>query len=206
MRKWIHIWLGCFVVACGVLILKHSDLVTGGTAGLSLGLSYLTQLPFALLFFVINIPFYIFSVIRMGLSFTVTTILSVSLLSVLTAADVWLPSFVISYWSGALIGGVLIGLGLSLLFRNQASLGGSNILALFLQKRYGFDPGKTNFLFDLMVVLTSVYTIGIVKGFFSIVSIAVTSRIISYFKQGNVSKKPVVKEEYVLPGEASLSK
>lgn len=205
MKKWINVWIGCVLVACGVLVLKHSDLVTGGTAGLSLSLEYLTHLPFAVLFFLINIPFYLFSILRMGLSFTITTILSVSLLSLFTATDVWLPAFVIPYWSGALFGGIIIGLGLTLLFRNNASLGGSNILALFLQKRYGFDPGKANFIFDCCVVLTSLYTIGLVKGFFSIVSIAITSKIISYFKQGNINKKPVIQKDYMLPERAPLS-
>ncbi|MDQ0209200.1 YitT family protein [Alkalicoccobacillus murimartini] len=206
MKRWFFVFVGCLLAAVGVIILKHSDLVTGGTAGLSLSLSYITHLPFALLFFIINIPFYLFSMLRMGLSFTVTTILSVTTLSILTGVDTWLPSFVIPYWAGALMGGLVIGIGLSLLFRNSSSLGGSNILALFLQKHYGFDPGKTNFAFDLIVVLTSLYAIGLVKGFFSIISIAITSKVISYYKQGNIVKKPVIQKDFVLPKQPSLTK
>ncbi|MCM2676522.1 YitT family protein [Alkalicoccobacillus plakortidis] len=206
MKRWTLIFIGCLLAAFGVVILKHSDLVTGGTAGLSLSIAYLSHLPFSFVFFLINIPFYLFSMLRMGLSFTVTTMLSVTMLSLLTGIDTWLPAFSIPYWAGAIAGGFVIGIGLSLLFKNSASLGGSNILALFLQKRYGFDPGKTNFVFDLMVVLTSLYTIGFIKGFFSVLSIAVTSRVISYYKNGYATKKPAVKKEFVLTRQASLSK
>lgn len=144
---------------------------------------------FCLSFFIINIPFYLFSISRMGLSFTVTTILSVTILTLMTSMNAFLPDFSIPYWLGALGGGIVIGMGLSLLFRHQASLGGSNILALFLQKRFGFDPGKTNFLFDCVVVASSLYAIGWIKGFFSVLSIAVTSKVISYYKQGYMTKK-----------------
>lgn len=190
MKRWLLIFLGCFLAALGVIVLTHSNLVTGGTAGLSLSLAYLTGLPFAALFFLINIPFYVFSFSRMGLSFTLTTIGSVTILTLMTSMNAFLPDFSIPYWFGAILGGVFIGIGLSILFRHQASLGGSNILALFLQKRFGFDPGKTNFLFDCIVVATSLYAIGWVKGFFSVVSIAITSKVISYYKQGYMVKKP----------------
>ncbi|MEK4563159.1 YitT family protein [Alkalihalobacillus sp. FSL R5-0424] len=189
MKRWLLIFVGCLLASLGVIVLTHADLVTGGTAGLSLSIAYLTGLPFAFLFFIINIPFYLFSISRMGLSFTVTTILSVTILTLMTSMNAFLPDFSIPYWLGALGGGIVIGMGLSLLFRHQASLGGSNILALFLQKRFGFDPGKTNFLFDCVVVASSLYAIGWIKGFFSVLSIAVTSKVISYYKQGYMTKK-----------------
>ncbi|MFK3939473.1 YitT family protein [Alkalihalobacillus sp. NPDC078783] len=206
MKRWLLIFVGCFLASLGVIVLTHSDLVTGGTAGLSLSIAYLTGLPFPVLFFLINIPFYLFSMSRMGLSFTITTILSVSILTLITSINAFLPNFSIPYWLGALAGGMFIGVGLSVLFRHQASLGGSNILALFLQKRFGFDPGKTNFLFDCVVVASSLYAIGWVKGFFSVLSIAVTSKVISYYKQAYVVKKrelPVQRKVELSPKKLS---
>ncbi|WP_374701217.1 YitT family protein [Thalassobacillus sp. C254] len=82
-----------------------------------------------------------------------------------------------------------IGLGISILFINGASLGGANILALFLHKKFNWNPGKVNFLFDFFVVLTGMYAIGLVSGFASVLSIIVTSCIISYFKTKNCREK-----------------
>ncbi len=183
LKRLLFIILGCAITSFGVILLQHSNVVTGGTAGLSLSASYLFGLPFAVLFFLINLPFYIFSVIRMGWKFTLSTVFAVTTLSIMTSVDQWLPHFTLPMWFGATAGGFVIGIGLSLLFMNGASLGGANILALFLQKRYNTNPGKTTFIFDAAVVLTSILTIGFVRGLFSILSIAVTAKVISYFKQ-----------------------
>ncbi|WP_445505539.1 YitT family protein [Niallia sp. 03091] len=182
MKKTLNILIGCLVVSVGVLILRHSHLVTGGTAGLSLSLSYLIHLPFSFLFFIVNIPFYIFSFIRMGWKFTISTISAVTILSLITGIDQWIPSFSIFPLTGAIIGGVIIGFGLSILFLNGSSLGGFNILSLFLQKKLNWNPGKINFLFDFIVVISGIYFFGFLKGLCSILSIAITSSIISYNK------------------------
>ncbi|WP_112182369.1 MULTISPECIES: YitT family protein [Paraliobacillus] len=182
MKRIMNIIFGIIIVSVGVLTLKHATIITGGTAGLALNLSYLILHPFSLIFFLVNIPFYLFSFIRMGWRFTLTTILSVSFLSILTSFDLLLPTITLPIWFGAVLGGTFIGLGLSLLFANGSSLGGANILALFLHKRYNFNPGTTNFLFDLIVVMTGIYTVGFIRVLASIISIAMTSFIISYFK------------------------
>ncbi|MCL9662554.1 YitT family protein [Paenibacillus hunanensis] len=146
--RWLKVLLGCLLVRAGLLLLRHAQVVTGGTAGLSLSLNYLLHLPFALLFFVINIPFYVFSLIRMGWSFTLSTVLSVCLVSLMTSVDRWLPAFSMPQLAGTVIGSILCGLGLSLLFMNRASLGGVNIVAIFMQQRFGWNPGLVNFVFD----------------------------------------------------------
>lgn len=182
MKRLFSILLACLLTGTGVIILNHSHVVTGGTAGLSLSLAYLSDAPFTILFFLINIPFYIFSFFKMGMKFTVTTICAVTLLSLITAVNPFLPYFEVPSILGAVIGGAVIGLGLSFLFINGASLGGFNIVTLYFQKRFQLNPGKVNFLLDFAVVLLSMYSIGIFKGLCSVASIAVTSFIIGYFK------------------------
>jgi uncharacterized membrane-anchored protein YitT (DUF2179 family) len=201
MKKLLYIFIGCLLTSLGVVILKDSHIVTGGTAGLSLSLSYLTNLPFSILFFVINLPFYIFSVIRMGWRFTLSTVGSVTLLSLLAALEQWIPAISIPMLVGSIFGGFIIGVGVTMVFLNGSSLGGANILALFLQKRFNINPGKVNFLFDLTVVLSSIYAVGATKGIFSIISIAVTSKVISYFKNqiANQNVTKIEKEETTIP-------
>ncbi|RKL66052.1 hypothetical protein CR203_17310 [Salipaludibacillus neizhouensis] len=190
LSKLLKILFGSFVVALGVIILQHSDLLTGGTAGLSLGLMYIFNMPFSLFFFIINIPFYIFSFITMGWRFTVSTILAVSFLSLMTSIDIFLPHFVIPSLLGATLGGVVIGLGVSYLFITGASLGGAHILALFLQKKFNFNPGKVSFSFDFSVILISLFTVGIINGMYSILSIVILSSILSYFKGNFATASP----------------
>lgn len=178
----LKVVLGCLLVSAGLLLLRHAQVVTGGTAGLSLSLNYLLHLPFALLFFVINIPFYVFSLIRMGWSFTLSTVLSVCLVSLMTSVDRWLPAFSMPQWAGTVIGSILCGLGLSLLFMNRASLGGVNIVAIFMQQRFGWNPGLVNFVFDSIVVCIGLYSVGLYEAVLSAMSVVIVSTIIGYFK------------------------
>ncbi|AEI44844.1 YitT family protein [Paenibacillus mucilaginosus] len=201
MRKFANIVFGCMVTAIGLLFLKHTHAVTGGTAGLSLSLSYLMNLPFTALFLAINIPFFLFSALTMGRSFTVYSVGSVLILTLFTGLDSLLPAFEPSNLVGAVLGGMGIGLGVSILFANNSSLGGANILAFYLRRKYGWDPGLVNFAFDGMVVLISLSAVGVTKALYSIGSIALASLIISYFKS-KINSEPVKEiKTYAIPGK-----
>ncbi|WP_068609791.1 YitT family protein [Paenibacillus swuensis] len=183
LKRWFTILCGCLLTAAGLIMLKHAFVLTGGTAGLALNVSYMTGGSFPLLFFLINIPFYVFAFLRMGASFTWSTLISISLLSVAAAADRYLPQFPLSPLLGAVMGGGLIGVGVTVLFLNRSSLGGANILALYLHDRYGINPGVPIFIFDFFVVLTGVYTVGLKLALYSILSVAVTSMVVGACKK-----------------------
>ncbi|MFX3635834.1 MAG: YitT family protein [Candidatus Pristimantibacillus sp.] len=183
IRKWLHIAIGCFVTTGGLLILKHSHIVTGGTAGLSLSLSPQLHVQFHYLFALLNLPFFIFSYFYMGKSFTITTVLAIGIVSLLSAVDNILPAVAIPPLLGAIIGGAFIGAGITTLFRNGASLGGATILAIYLHNNHRINPGITNLIFDLLVVLTSLSVISMTNGLLSALSIAVTSSVLSFYKR-----------------------
>ncbi len=182
-KRLFAILLGCMLVSVGLLLLRHSQVVTGGTAGLALSLSYLLQLPFAALFFVINIPFYVFSFVRMGWSFTLSTMISVGIVSLMSSLGSLIPAFEMPVIAGTVLGSILCGFGLSTLFMNRASLGGVNIVAIFLQQRLGWNPGIVNFVFDSLVVCIGFYSVGWYEAILSVLSVVIVSGIISYFKQ-----------------------
>lgn len=188
MKRVIYILLGCFITGIGTIFLQYSHLVIGGTAGLSLSLSYLLQLPFSLLFFMINIPFYLFSIWRMGWNFTLVTFFAVTAMVVVTAGiESEVAHFTPDSWVGAVVGGGLCGIGLTILFSNKASLGGANILALYLEEKYGWNPGLSNFVFDAVVVAGGIYSAGLLKGIYSVVAVLLIASIISLLKRREVS-------------------
>lgn len=192
MDKLIKLFCGCLVTSIGVIILRHSHVVTGGVAGLSLMISYFLNIQFSSIFFAINIPFYIFSFVKIGWKFTLSTAAAVTILSLMTGVDKWLPLFSIPTLIGAVFGGLIIGFGLSIIAINGASLGGTNMVVIFLQKRYNLNPGIMNFIFDFLVVVLSFNSIGISKGILSVLSIATTAIIINYFK-GRILNSLIIK-------------
>ena len=124
--------LGTAMCALGVLFLTHLGLITGQTAGLGVLLSYVAGWPFGWVFFAVNLPFYILAWVRMGARFTVKSFVAVAMVSAF--AELFPRLIALDHLNaplGAALAGAMIGLGLIVLFRHGASLGGIGVLALY---------------------------------------------------------------------------
>ncbi|MEO0485121.1 MAG: YitT family protein [Pseudomonadota bacterium] len=150
--------IGCFLTSVGLVFLTHLGLVTGQTAGLALLIAYPMGWSFGLTFFVINIPFYVFAYMRLGLSFTLKSLICVTIVSVLSE---YLPLFVVldavNPIVGTLIFGTTVGLGLLACFRHGGSLGGLGVVALIIQDRTGFKAGYVQLLVDVAIFAVAVF-------------------------------------------------
>ena len=113
-----------------------------------------------LMFFLRNWPCCLPVVWRMGCGFTLRTGCAVALVSVLAdLTPTWVSFNHLSTLYASVFGGLAMGLGLLMLFRQRASLGGVNILALFLQERFGVRAGWVQMGVDLLIVLASLFVI-----------------------------------------------
>ncbi len=147
---------GTLFVALGIVMFGHTGLLTGGTAGIAFLIHYATGWNFGLVFFLINLPFYGLAWQRMGRAFTFKTFMAVGLLSVFVNLLPTLVSFQnLSTPFAAVMGGLLMGTGMLMLFRHRASLGGFNVLVLYLQERFGWRAGKIQMGLDCVIVLSS---------------------------------------------------
>jgi len=141
------------VLALGLTCFSRAQVFPGGVAGLALLLQHWTGWRFGALFFALNLPFYGLALRHFGLRFTLKTLIAVSLLSIMTEITPILINIDgIHPVYGAAIAGVQFGIGLLILFRHRASLGGFGVLALFMQARYGLRAGLVQMAIDAAVV------------------------------------------------------
>jgi uncharacterized membrane-anchored protein YitT (DUF2179 family) len=75
---------GTLFVAFGAVMYSKAVLLVGGIAGMALLLQYVSGLGFWVLFFLVNLPFYVLAWRRMGWQFTARTFVAVSLVSLLS--------------------------------------------------------------------------------------------------------------------------
>lgn len=149
---------GTLFAALGVLMFKQIGLVTGGTTGIAFLLHYATGWNFGLVFFALNLPFYALAWQRMGRAFTLKTFSAVLLLAAFTnLLPQWLHFDVLHPWLATVLGGSLMGCGMLILFRHRASLGGFNVLVLYLQERFGWRAGVLQMGLDCSIVLVSFF-------------------------------------------------
>ena len=141
--------LGVFLAGTGVRLLTTLGFITGQTAGIAVIISYLSGYPFGVVFFLVNVPFYVLAWKRLGPVFTIKSLISVTILSVLT---VFIPQGMtfshIDPVLGAVTFGALTGVGLLVLFRHNGSLGGLGVVALLIQDTTGFKAGWVQLIFD----------------------------------------------------------
>ncbi|WP_434457618.1 YitT family protein [Stutzerimonas urumqiensis] len=148
---------GTALVALGISLYAHAGLLTGGTVGLALLLDYGLDWSFGMAFFLVNLPFYGLALWRMGWRFTLRTVCAVGLVSLFAELTPgWLAIAGLNDLYAALFGGFVMGLGLLMLFRHRASLGGVNILALFLQERFGLRAGLFQMGVDGGILLAAI--------------------------------------------------
>jgi uncharacterized membrane-anchored protein YitT (DUF2179 family) len=151
---------GTLVASVGLYLLKSSGAVTGGTAGLALLLSYVVPLPFGVVFFGINVPFFALALWRKGVAFTLRTALAVGLVSAFSLLNPLALRFArLDPVYAAIVGNLLCGIGLLILFRHRASLGGFNIVALLAQERLGWRAGYVQMAMDVVVVAAALFVV-----------------------------------------------
>jgi uncharacterized membrane-anchored protein YitT (DUF2179 family) len=147
-------------VSLGLGLLTRAQLLSGGTAGLALLLTRLTPFSFGQLFVALNLPFFVLAVRRMGWAFTLKTFAAIVAVSL--AADrlhLVLAFERVDPLYAAVMGGSSIGIGLLILFRHQACLGGLNVLALWLQERRVVRAGVFQLGVDALVVVASFFVV-----------------------------------------------
>lgn len=145
--------IGTLFIALGLAMLKAAGLGIGGTAGIAFLANKATGLDFGSVFFVINVPFFIFAYLAFGPLYLLRSVIATALLSVETTL---LPSLLtfghVEPILAAAMGGLLIGMGMLSLIRHQAGIGGFATAAVYLQEHYGWRAGKLLMAADLCVM------------------------------------------------------
>jgi len=171
-KEYFFILLGAFVMALGIAVfLVDAKVVPGGVSGLSMALHYLTdeKVPVGLMMWIFNIPLYIWGVRELGRQFGARTLVGFTsnafFIDLLRGAvpgfrGIHLhdhPSIIAlqqnDFFMAVLVGGVLLGVGLGIIFKFKGSTAGSDVLAAVGQKRWGVKPGQVFMTVDCVVIL-----------------------------------------------------
>lgn len=172
--------MGTALVALGLAFYTEATLLTGSTAGIALLVQYATGTSFGIVFFLVNLPFYILAFMRMGLAFTLKTFAAVFLVSFFAEyTSKWIDISYLQPLYAAIIGGALMGVGLLILFRHRASLGGVNILVLFLQERFGLRAGYVQLGIDAVILAIGFFVIPADRIFLSLIGAVVINLVLA---------------------------
>jgi len=172
--------VGTVMISFGLLLLRTGGIMTGGTAGIALLLHYAFGFAFGVVFFLLNLPFFYLAVRRMGWAFSLKTFLCIGLVSLFSDHLAGLISFAhVQPLYAAVMGNIILGTGFLILFRHRASLGGINILALYLQQRFGWRAGWLQMGSDVLILSLSLTTVSLPVLAVSVAGVVVLNLIVA---------------------------
>ncbi len=157
LRAWIFIVIGTFITAAGfVLFISPYRLAPGGVYGIAIILHHLFGFPIGISGLLMDIPLALIGFRVLGPKFGIKTVLGFILLS----AFISLLEFTWGYQPlvendallSSIFGGVLVGLGLGLVFKARASSGGSDIIAMIFAKYTRLPLGQLLIAVDAVIV------------------------------------------------------
>ncbi|TQS74401.1 YitT family protein [Ornithinibacillus gellani] len=194
IKNTFFILLGSAIMAFGLVHFNmQNNLGEGGFTGITLLLYFAWNWDPAITNIVLNIPVFFIGWRFLGRNTFYYTIIGT------VAVSVFLRIFQIKPFPNylqsdmtlaALFAGVFIGVGLGIIFRYGGTTGGVDIIARLVHKYVGWSMGKTMFLFDFLVITTSIFTmLDLVEGMYTLVAVFVGARIIDFIQEGAYSAR-----------------
>ncbi|MDF1521050.1 MAG: YitT family protein [Brevefilum sp.] len=176
---YLLILLGAFIQALALrLFLVPSDLVSGGISGLAQLINHYTNFPIGMIVLLGNIPLFILGWQHLGgPRFAIRTLLSIVAFSlfidtiVLFLPDVALTEDLVL---NTLYGGLLMGIGLGIVYRGRGTSGGTDILGRILNRHSGITISQAYLITDSLVVLGAGFIFGWSKALYGLVLIYVS--------------------------------
>ena len=152
------ILLGALIQALAMrLFLVPALLVSGGVSGAAQVIHFYTNWPIGLMIFVGNLPIFVLGWRYLGgARFAIRTVLAIAAFSFLTDFLIlFIPAQGVTddLVLDSLFGGVVLGIGLGLVYRGRGTSGGSDILGRILNHRLGVPISQAYLMTDTLVVL-----------------------------------------------------
>ncbi|RAI80462.1 YitT family protein [Macrococcoides goetzii] len=161
------------------LFLLPGQIAAGGISGLSTILNKMMGTDPAMIQFLFNIPIFIIGWFTLGKSFSLKTVIA----TFVVPFTIFLTSSLVEKGTtdallASLYGGIVLGIGLGLVYRGNGSTGGTATLAQIVKKYTGLSSGFCQLIVDAFVVILSAFVFNFELALYALISIYVTSKVI----------------------------
>jgi len=188
------ILVGAVILAVGMnMFMIPNMLAPGGISGFAVVLYHLFQLPVGLTIILLNIPLFIVGYLVLGPRVVLQSLLGTVLFSIAVEATApFLPAATDDLLLASVYGGVVMGVGVGLVFRYRGSTGGTGLLSLILAKAKGISPGQAMFWGDIVVLASAVFGFGGEAAMYATLALFVSVKVIDAILEGLGLAKSVI--------------
>lgn len=183
--QYIYILFGSGIIALAFnVFLLPNNIASGGVSGISTILKSTLGWEPAFVQWSFNIPLFIAGVLLLGRQFGIKTLVGTIFLPFIVFLSNDLEPWTNDPLLGALFGGISVGLGLGLVFRGNASTGGTDLAAQIIHKYTGLTLGTCVAIIDGLIVLSAAIVFDIERGLYALIALYVTTKTIDLVQIG----------------------
>ncbi|RST57452.1 YitT family protein [Siminovitchia terrae] len=155
-------------------------LAAGGVSGISTILYELYQYNPAYVQWLINIPVFFIGLMLLGKDFSLKTLVGTFFVPFTIWISSDIPFTIDNPLLAAIYGGILLGIGLGIVYRGKGSTGGLATVAQIVKKFTGLSSGYSQLIVDGLVVITSAFVFNLELALYAMMAIYVTSKVIDF--------------------------
>ncbi|PQJ68884.1 YitT family protein [Polaribacter butkevichii] len=180
----VLIVIGIFSASFGFKgFLLTNDFIDGGATGISLLIAAVTGIPLYILIIGINVPFVFLGYKIMGKQFAIKTALAITGLA-LCVAIVPFPNVTDDDLLVAIFGGFFLGAGIGLAIRGGAVIDGTEVLAIYLSRKFGATIGDIIILINVFIFSFAAYLLSIEVALYSMITYMAASKTLDFIIEG----------------------
>lgn len=182
----IWITLGTLIAAFSLeCVLIPNDVIDGGIVGISIMANYLTKYPLGLFLIVLNLPFVVMAFQKFGKMFVFLMFYGLITLALFSEAFLHTKYvFTNDTLLAALFGGMILGTGVGIVLKSNASLDGTEIMAMKLAQKQPFSVGEIIMFFNIFIFTVAGFVYGPDKAMYSAITYFIAYRLIDIVLQG----------------------
>ncbi|MBR6722598.1 YitT family protein [bacterium] len=208
LKSLFFITIGAFITAFALeSFLLPNKVIDGGIIGISMIVNQLTHWNLGLLIIILNTPFILLAFKKMGKMFVFLTAYANIILAF--ALNIFHHYKVTNDITLATVfGGIVLGIGVGLILKNESSLDGTEILSLLVSKKFGCSVGEFIMGINVFIYLAAGKVFSWESAMYSILTYFIASKVIDAVMEGLNSSKSVriISDDAGLIGNALIEK
>ncbi|PAQ13506.1 hypothetical protein CD798_15580 [Bacillaceae bacterium SAOS 7] len=191
--EYAYIVIGSVLVGLSYnMFLLPAKLAAGGVSGISTILYEVYQFNPAYVQWIINLPLFVLGILLLGKDFSFKTLVGIFFVPFTIWLSTDIPFKIDNPLLAAIYGGMMLGVGLGIVYRGKGSTGGTATLAQLLKKYTGLSSGYSQLIVDGFVVAASAIVFNLELALYAMMSIYVTSKVIDFVQLQSSSSKLVL--------------
>ncbi|MBP7460919.1 MAG: YitT family protein [Candidatus Delongbacteria bacterium] len=187
-KDYLIITFGLALYTLGLtLFLIPAKIVTGGVAGIATLIYFASDFPIGISYPLMNAALILMAVRILGARFGIRTIYGIIVVSVLVGVfqNYFHQPIIRDEFMACIIGGIMGGIGIGLVFTQGGSSGGTDIIAMIITHYRNISPGRIFIVLDLIIIASSYLVVGsIEKIVYGYVTMAVSAYAVDLVIEG----------------------